>query len=256
MTKDELIKLLNGHEWNNVEFKKAQRGVPESAYETVSSFSNTGGGWLVFGIRDYDGHYEVAGVLEVDKVQNDFLSALRAGNKMNHDIKVETELIDVEDKTVLVFRIPEASRQDKPIYLNGDIRRSFIRRGGCDQRCTMPEIERFLRDAAEERWDGQVFSYPLDEAFHQESIKWYRALFNLPGPPFFFSEPRRQFIRCFPDLPLMFNGFHQILVNHYRKFAGWTVWFLRIISSSRGVGWLPATCRRQKNLSVSILTPC
>ena len=44
MTKDELIKLLNGHEWNNVEFKKAWRGVPESAYETVSSFSNTGGG--------------------------------------------------------------------------------------------------------------------------------------------------------------------------------------------------------------------
>ena len=32
MTKDELIKLLNGHEWNNVEFKRAQRGVPESAY--------------------------------------------------------------------------------------------------------------------------------------------------------------------------------------------------------------------------------
>jgi len=30
----------------------------------------------------------------------------------------------------------------------------------------MPEIERFLRDAAEERWDGQVFSYPLEEAFH------------------------------------------------------------------------------------------
>ena len=45
MRKDELIKLLNGHEWNNVEFKKAQRGVPESAYETVSSFSNTGGDW-------------------------------------------------------------------------------------------------------------------------------------------------------------------------------------------------------------------
>ena len=69
----------------------------------------------MFGIRDYDGHYEVAGVLEVDKVQNDFLSALRAGNKVNHNIKVETELIDVEDQTVLVFRIPETSRQDKPI---------------------------------------------------------------------------------------------------------------------------------------------
>ena len=82
---------------------------------------------MVFGIRDFDGYYDVAGVIKVDKVQNDFLSALRAGKKVNHDIKVEPELIDVEDKTVLVFRIPETSRQDKPIYLNGDIRRSFIR---------------------------------------------------------------------------------------------------------------------------------
>jgi len=47
MTKNELIKLLNGHEWNNAEFKKAQRGVPESAYETVSSFSTipAAAGW-------------------------------------------------------------------------------------------------------------------------------------------------------------------------------------------------------------------
>ena len=52
MTKDELIKLLNGHEWNNIEFKKAQRGVPESAYETVSSFQILmAAGWcLVSGI--------------------------------------------------------------------------------------------------------------------------------------------------------------------------------------------------------------
>ena len=46
----------------------------------------------------------------------------------------------------------------------------------------MPEIEHFLRDAAEKRWDGQVFSYPLEEAFHRESIKWYRTLFNERNP--------------------------------------------------------------------------
>ena len=182
MIREKLIKLLSGHEWNDVEFKKAQRGVPDSAYETVSSFSNTSGGWLIFGINDKGGHYDIAGVLDVDKVQNDFLSALRADNKVNHDIQVEAKLIDVEDKIVLAFRIPEASRQNKPIYLNGDIRRSFIRRGGCDHRCTMSEIERFLRDAADERWDGQIFAFPLEEAFDQESVKWYRSLFNDRNP--------------------------------------------------------------------------
>ena len=52
MEKAELVERLKGYEWNDVEFKRAQRGVPESAYETVSAFSNTEGGWLVFGIRD------------------------------------------------------------------------------------------------------------------------------------------------------------------------------------------------------------
>jgi ATP-dependent DNA helicase RecG len=175
MTKNELFTLLNGPEWDDVEFKRAQRGVPETAYETVSSFSNTSGGWLVFGIVDNGGQHEIAGVLDVDKVQNDFLSALRADNKVNHDIQVESKLIDVDGKIVLAFHIPEAPRQNKPIYLNRDIRRAFIRRSGCDHRCTMHEIERFLRDAAGLRWDGQVFDFPLEKAFDQESIKWYRS---------------------------------------------------------------------------------
>ena len=48
MTKDELIERLKAHEWNDVEFKEAQRETPQNCYETVSAFSNTGGGWLVF----------------------------------------------------------------------------------------------------------------------------------------------------------------------------------------------------------------
>ncbi len=70
MTRDELVKRLKGYEWNDIEFKKAQRGVSDSAYETVSAFSNTEGGWLIFGVKDDHGELEVIGVIEVDKVQN------------------------------------------------------------------------------------------------------------------------------------------------------------------------------------------
>ena len=55
MERDELIERLKGYEWNDIEFKRARKGVPESAYETVSAFSNTAGGWLVFGIKDSAG---------------------------------------------------------------------------------------------------------------------------------------------------------------------------------------------------------
>ena len=182
MEKAELIERLKGYEWNDVEFKRAQRGVPDSAYETVSAFSNTEGGWLVFGIRDGVGGFEIVGVLEVDKVQNDFLSVLRSGQKLNRVIAVDERLIEDNGKALLVFHIPEARRQDKPIYLGGDIRRSFIRRGAGDERCTQIEIERLLRDAADERHDGEVVDLDSERCFDDGSVRWYRKLFDDRNP--------------------------------------------------------------------------
>ena len=182
MEKAELIERLKGYEWNDIEFKRAQGGVPDSAYETVSAFSNTEGGWLVFGLRDSAGGYEIVGVLEVDKVQNDFLSVVRSGQKLNRVIAVDERLIVDDGKALLVFHIPEARRQDKPIYLGGDIRKSFIRRGAGDERCTKAEIERLLRDAADERYDGGTVDLDPERCFDDKSLRWYRKLFDDRNP--------------------------------------------------------------------------
>ena len=182
MEKAELIERLKGYEWADVEFKKAQKGVPESAYETVSAFSNTEGGWLVFGVRDRGGSFEIVGVQEVDKVQNDFLSALRSGQKLNRVVAAQEQLIKEDGKTLLVFHIPEARRQDKPVYLGGDIRKSFIRRGAGDERCTPAEIERFLRDATDERYDAATVDLDPGRCFDDESVRWYRTRFYDRNP--------------------------------------------------------------------------
>lgn len=182
MEKEELIERLNGYEWNDIEFKRAQRGVPEAAYETVSAFSNTAGGWLVFGIQDGAGGFEIVGVLEVDKVQNEFLSVLHAGQKLNHVIAVKEQLVEDQGKVLLIFHVPEARRQEKPVYLNGDIRRSFIRRGGCDERCTSAEIERLLRDATNEPYDAETIDLDPEHCFDDESVRWYRKLFYDRSP--------------------------------------------------------------------------
>ena len=182
MEKAELIERLKGYEWNDIEFKEARRDVPKNAYETVSAFSNTEGGWLVFGVRDGVGGFEIVGVLNIDRVQNDFLSTLRGGQKLNRVIAVDEQLIEDDGKELLVFHIPEARRQDKPIYLGGDIRRSFIRRGAGDERCTQTEIERLLRDAADERHDGEVVDLDPERCFDDGSVRWYRKLFDDRNP--------------------------------------------------------------------------
>ena len=76
MTQDELSELLRAYEWRDVEFKEARRDVPHNAYETVSAFANTEGGHIVFGARKAGEELDILGVMEVDKVQSDFLTTL------------------------------------------------------------------------------------------------------------------------------------------------------------------------------------
>jgi ATP-dependent DNA helicase RecG len=182
MDRQELIRRLQGFEWNDIEFKRARRGVPEDAYKTVSAFANTSGGYLVFGIQESSGGYEVSGVEDVDRVQNDFLSCLRAGTKFNRPIGVEESHTDIEGKTVLVFRILSVERHERPVYLNGDIRHSYIRRGGGDEKCNQREIERFLRDAGTAPYDADLLDLDAKDFYDANSLQWYRKRFDEREP--------------------------------------------------------------------------
>ncbi|QDU47376.1 Divergent AAA domain protein [Symmachiella dynata] len=178
MNLEQLQRMLDGHEWDDVEFKEARRAVPDKIYRSVSAFSNTAGGWVVFGVKDDDGNLSVVGVVTVDRVQNDFITALRSANKMSRRIELEAELLDHEDGTVLAFYIPEVSRDDKPVHLKGDWRESYIRRGASDLKCSEEELRRFIRDAAQERPDGDIVELPPDRCFDDDALKWYRREFD------------------------------------------------------------------------------
>jgi ATP-dependent DNA helicase RecG len=176
MTKDELIQRLNGYEWNDCECKKAQKSVSQDAYTTVSAFANTQGGWLIFGVEEKKKNLRVLGVENVDQVQNDFLSTLRSQNKLNREISVKAHKYDLDGKTVLAFYIPELPRHDKPVYLKGNPRESYVRRGAGDERCTQRELEQFLRDAAQECYDTQTVSdIPPDGFFDEETVAWFQS---------------------------------------------------------------------------------
>jgi len=175
MTKDELIDRLKGYEWRDFECKKAQKSVSKDAYSTVSAFANTEGGWLIFGVAEKGTSFEVVGVKEVDRVQNDFLSTLRSREKLNREISSRAEKFTIDDKVVLAFYIPEASRYDKPVYLKGNPKESYIRRGAGDEKCTQGELERFIRDASQECYDGQLLhNIPADRFYDEETVSWFQ----------------------------------------------------------------------------------
>ncbi len=178
MTEQEVVDILNQYEWKDVEFKEAQTAVPKNAFESVSAFANTVGGHLVFGVKKEGSGFKLVGVINVDKVQNDFLTTLRQKEKISSIIDVKEGLQTANGKDLLIFYIPEANRTDKPVYLNGDIRRSFLGKGACDVKCSDSDLKRLLNDASKERYDGNIVNYDISKCFGSKDIAWYRRQYE------------------------------------------------------------------------------
>ena len=182
MTKDELLARLRSIEWSDIEFKEATWAVPKDALSTVSAFANTTGGYLVFGVKQADGTFTITGVTDADKMQNDFLGQVRDANKVSVFLPIDPKKHDFPEGVVLAFYIPEATRQQKPVYLDGNPKRAHIRRGGRDDTCTGDELQRFWRDASNTRYDAEPLDVDTSRCFDETSVRWYRTRFAASNP--------------------------------------------------------------------------
>lgn len=79
MTKEELVARLHDIEWDDFEVKAAKSELPKNIWETVSAFSNTSGGWIVLGVKQSGKTFEIQGVDNIEKLEQDFLGTLRSG---------------------------------------------------------------------------------------------------------------------------------------------------------------------------------
>ncbi|WP_034059319.1 RNA-binding domain-containing protein [Lacinutrix jangbogonensis] len=177
MTKKELIAKLNDLEWEDFEVKEAKAAVPKSCWETVSAFSNTSGGWLVFGIKETGKSYEIQGVTNAEKVEQDFLNTLR-GEKFNVFVATRQQRYSIDGKTVLAFYIPVSAQ--KPVYYNTQSN-TFIRRSSSDQKARKNEIDAFYRDQTFGTKTSELAPNTSREDIDATSLKQYRdymARFN------------------------------------------------------------------------------
>lgn len=180
MNENTLYELLEGLEWKDLELKESRIKVPESAYESVSAFLNTEGGHVVLGVNDKK---EVVGVIDVDKIQNDFIGNLHNPQRFGSPVTFEEYLKQHQNMNVLVFYIPEAKRKDKPVYVKtkkqGNV--AFIRKGGGDYKCGKAELDRMIADAQEVRPDSELLDIAPDDCIDTNSLKWYRHRYENKG---------------------------------------------------------------------------
>lgn len=132
MTKEELVARLRDIEWDDFEVKAAKSDMPKNIWETVSAFSNCSGGWIVLGVKQSGSRFEIIGVDNIEKLEQDFFGTLRS-KKFNVPLFATLHRYEIEDKNVIAFYIP--SSEVKPVYF-GALENTFIRMGSGDQRAT------------------------------------------------------------------------------------------------------------------------
>lgn len=175
MTKAELFERLKQTEWTDFEIKEALDKLPKNVWESVSSFSNTHGGWIVFGVKEHrklsGTYYEIQGVNNVEKLETDFTNTLRGGQKLNQRIASQPQRFDVDGKMVVAFYIPMS--EYKPVYI-GIPAETYIRLGSSDQHATQFEVNALLRDQSYGKKSNEVVIGSSFADINQSSFKDYR----------------------------------------------------------------------------------
>ena len=93
-----LERLLQDKESDELEFKTAAGGFPKSFWSTYSSFANTNGGAIVFGVKEKDEELILDGLDEsqIAKLKRDFFNGMHSKQNINIALLKEDDVFDVE----------------------------------------------------------------------------------------------------------------------------------------------------------------
>lgn len=163
---------------NRREVKKAKGGLPVSLWETYSAFANCYGGVIILGVKENkDGSWFMTGLENVEKLRKDFWDTINNKNKVSVNLLTDNnvEMYEENNSAIMVIHVPKAKREQKPVYINGDIFHGTFRRNWeGDYHCDLSEVLAMLRDQPEETADMKILEdMPLD-VLNMETVHAYR----------------------------------------------------------------------------------
>ena len=149
MDKKDILKMLQ--ELNEkqsesvcIETKKASQGKPEKYYDTISSFANTMGGVILFGVEEKKRKNKTTfipvGVYDANNLQKNITNL--CSTEFEPTIRPEINVVDIEGKKIVAVRIDAITQRNKPCYYKpkGMHNGSYIRVGDRDDNMTEYEI--------------------------------------------------------------------------------------------------------------------
>ena len=183
-----LDELLQNKESSDLEFKSAKGGFPRSFWETYSSFANTDGGAIVFGIKEKNDQFFLDGLTEeqVKKYEKDFFNTMHNKGSVNIALLNENDVQAVKfgEAYFLFFYIPRVDRSLRPVYCGLDPYVGTYRRDlEGDYHCSREQVNSMFADAnLTSPVDGRILKNFTIEDLDENSIKQYRRRFEQWNP--------------------------------------------------------------------------
>ncbi len=190
MDADDILALLKYGENLNLECKKAEPTLPNSVWETYSSFANTDGGVILFGIeehpreKDFYRRFTFVDINNPEQRIKDFWNTIN-GDKVSTNILVDDNIGTclVNGAVIIWIQVPQANYRQRPVYINGNpLKGSFKRNHEGDYHCTEDEVKAMLRDASDSGNDGGLLNGFTMNDIDMNSLRSYRIEFEHSNP--------------------------------------------------------------------------
>lgn len=175
----ELTHFDEYREGNRLEVKKANGGLPNSLWETYSSFSNCNGGAIILGIKERDdGSWCTTHLQNRNKLLKDFWDTINNRQKVSVNLLNEenVETYEIGGDVIIVIYVAKADRAYKPVYINNDLfGGTFRRKHEGDYHCSEAEVRGMLRDQAARGMDNKILHNMNLDIFYPETVKSFRS---------------------------------------------------------------------------------
>ena len=184
MTCEELTELRENYQFE-AKSAQGQNGngeIPKDLWESYSAMANTDGGKILLGAKELkDGSLEFLGINDIDRVQKDFWTTINNPQKVNKNILNDADLqvINCQEKDLILINIPRVSRTIKPIYIGQNpLTGTYLRYHDSDIKANEDIVKHFLADAVNESNDTSIIEGFTMEDIDMDSLKAYRNIYK------------------------------------------------------------------------------
>lgn len=168
----------------HLEYKKSKSKIPSELWETISSFANTDGGIIFLGIdeqkhKHHPSDFEVLGVDNPQKLKNDLLDLLKNKNKISFPAVTEDDIqiLTINEKEIIKIHVPKASFSNRPVFIKGDPKNTFIREGERDSRVTEDDLKAIIRDSDSTDNYDLLDNFSIEDDLNTIDIQNFKSLY-------------------------------------------------------------------------------